>query len=77
VDNWCKGVKTIFETCNMLHHFINPLAHNRRNIILILERIKDNIMERYITAWKNQTSAMPKLRTYKLVKQNYGVSDLM
>jgi hypothetical protein len=72
VDNCCKGVKTIFETCNMLGHFNNPLAHNRRNIKLILERIKDNIMERYITAWKIQTSAIPKLRTYKLVKQHYG-----
>ena len=61
---WCDSVKTIFKECNRYDIYVNRIPCD-------LADIKQKLLSLYIAELKTKIEQMPKLRTYRQIKENF------
>ncbi len=61
---WCNYVKTIFKQCDKYEIYLNRKTCD-------LASIKEKLLSLYISEWKTKIQQMPKLRTYRQLKENF------
>ena len=63
--NWCSDIKYILTNINLLEHFLNKTTIN-------IELAKQRIVDFYSNHWTTNITTVPKLRTYRLLKPDFG-----
>ena len=66
--SWNKNVKEIFTSLNMRDTFYGVGIEQQR---LVTQEVETNLVKEEITNLQEEIKKMPKLRTYRIVKQNY------
>ena len=77
---WLQFVKSLLNDLGFSHVWKNQSTFN---VASLLFSVKNKLKERFISFWKRRLSSetcekgMKKLRTYKLIKQNFGIEPYL
>jgi len=67
-------VRDIFRKCDMENIYLEKTVVHTKSFLVT---VKDKLMELYQQEWREQVNTMPKLRTYKLIKEQYGAETYL
>ena len=74
---WIKIVKNILQNLGFSHVWNNQFTFDSHALFTV---IKNKLRERFVTFWKKRIlsdETIKKLRTYKVLKQNFGLSLIL
>ena len=74
---WIQFIKNILQDLGFSHVWNNHCTFNTHALLTV---IKNKLKERFVTFWKNRMlndESMKKLRTYKVLKQNFGIESYL
>ena len=63
-NNWCSGVKSIMNTLDLSHYYENKMPVD-------MSLAKGRVNDHYKRTWCTEVERFPKLRTYRLFKQEF------
>ena len=67
-SGWCSEVKTIFNSLGLSNYHSDQ-------IVCDLRIIKNKVREKMANEWRAEVDSKPKLRTYRLFKKEFKISD--
>ncbi len=75
--NWSSNVKTVLDDCNMDYFYHTPELGNMKmsGVKTVLFDAKKTLYRKHAMAWSTKVASLPKLRTYKLIKQKFGTEE--
>jgi len=76
-DNWARNVRNILVRCEMapLFETVPESVLSKANIRSVVKNVNNQLISAHTKEWLVQINEMPKLRTYRTLKNSFGVED--